>query len=105
MKGLSHLNDDDDVEVFLLGQKGQTIKTTLQVSKEPRVVVDADVGSTREFVDNFQLVENIPLFDNDNEDEDEDDEDECNVKVVDHDLLLEGGVFGRGWINASKYCK
>ena len=70
-KRLSYLNYDDDVEAFLLGRKGQTIKTTLQVSKEARIVVDADTGSTREFVDNLQLVENIPLFDNGNEDEDE----------------------------------
>ena len=41
-----------------MGRKGKTIETTLQVSKEVRIVVDADVGSTRESVDNLQLVEN-----------------------------------------------
>lgn len=72
----------------MLGRDGQTIKTTLQVSKEARIIIDANVGSTSESVDNFQLVENIPLFDNDNEDE------EFNVEVADHDPLLGGGRGG-----------
>ena len=104
----SYLNDDDDIEAFLLGRKGQTIKTTLQVLKELRVVLDDDVGSTREPINNFQPVENNSQFDNDNEDDDEDDDDEgdCNVEVADHDPLLErGGVLGRGWINAPECCK
>ena len=47
-KWASYLNNDDDndVETFLLGRTGKTIETTLQVSKEPRVVINSNVGVT-----------------------------------------------------------
>ena len=77
--------------LFCWARKGQTIVTMLQVSKEARIVIDIDVGSTRESVDNLQLVENSPLFDNGNEDED--DEESPYVEV---DPLLGGGPIWKG---------
>src|SRR5690606_18972773 len=43
--GPSYVMDDEDVDAFLLGRTKNTIDTTLQVSKEPRVAVEGFVGS------------------------------------------------------------
>ena len=42
-----------DVEAFLLGRTNNTIDTTLQVSKEPRVVVEGFVGSNDQSINDL----------------------------------------------------
>ena len=52
--GLSYVIDDEDVEAFLLGRTKNTIDTMLQVSKEPRVVVESFVRSNNHLINDLQ---------------------------------------------------
>ena len=84
--GPSYVMDDEDVEAFLLGRTKNTIDTTLQVSKEPRVTVEGFLGSNDHSVNDLQtpaqqlahaeeeVVEEEEDDDDDNEDEDMEEE-------------------------------
>ena len=52
--GPSYVMDDEDIEAFLLGRTWNTIDTTLQILKEPRVVVEGFVGSNDHSVNDLQ---------------------------------------------------
>ena len=88
-KGLSYLNDENDLEAFLMSQTGQTIETILHISNEPRVLVDGDVGINCQFVNNLLLVENLSFVDNE-EDEDVEDKDEVMIMLR---ILIYGMVY------------
>ena len=96
--------DDEDVKAFLLERTKNTIDTTLQVSKEPRVAVEGFVGSNDHSVNDLQtsaqqlahaeeeVVKEEKDDDEDNEDEDmeeEEEEEEYDDACLWHDPFLE----------------
>ena len=49
----SYVKDEEYLEEFLLGWMRQTIDTTLQVSNEPRVIAERDVGRNDQSINNL----------------------------------------------------